>query len=187
MNHKLMNAGVNLSLLISLIYLLTHIPFIVAKEVDLPSIPAGAQGVVYVENASEGQLLYLHGISGKGIYVAKGEPGEVCVIPSFPVIAGGFDGQGIEIAKAKPIRLVVYSKAVSERLKAGEQVVSEDWVLSLPNSAVRGDIGIESGLSLQQGFILHPRKFWSSWFSSRWRQASCKAAAHFTAAVATGK
>ncbi|MBU2237081.1 MAG: hypothetical protein KJ609_08880, partial [Gammaproteobacteria bacterium] len=79
--------------------------------------------------------------------------------------AGDFGGDSIGIQSVEPIRLLIYSDKVAEKLVRGDEVVSEDYVITDHSDAELGDIKIESGLTLSYGFVLNPGEWsWSSVF-----------------------
>lgn len=128
------------------------------------TIPEGAQGIVSISFVKAGHLPFLHGLKGEGVYLTHDEQGHLCQVSPVPLIAGGFNSQAIGFGAGQPIELVIYNPALSQRLQNGSKVISADYDVSITEMAAHGDIEIRSGLTLEEGFILHPRKAWSSWF-----------------------
>ncbi|ADZ89689.1 hypothetical protein [Marinomonas mediterranea] len=122
------------------------------------SIPEDALGVVFIDSPTVGSLLYLRGIAGKGELIRK-ESHDLCYRSALRIAAGDFNGEGISIKDANTIVLAVYDPKAIKRLKEGDEIVSEDYDISVSGEP-HGDIEIISGLSLSQGFVLNPGE-WS--------------------------
>ena len=136
------------------------------------------KAVVYIESPKVGTLLQLRGIAGKGVLIAKKdnrqEEQTTCVSSPIRFAAGDFGGDSIGIDSVEPIRLLIYSNKVAERLIAGDEVVSEHYVITDQNDAGLGDIKIESGLTLSYGFVLNPGEWsWSSVFGLDHKDVNC--------------
>ncbi|WP_067094641.1 hypothetical protein [Marinomonas atlantica] len=136
------------------------------------SLPDEALGVVYITSVKTGSLPFLHGIKGEGSYLTTNEQGELCHVEPVILVAGGFNSERIGFGQGDPITLTIYNPTVSTRLKQGKKTVSADYNVSV-NPAAHQDIYIEQGLTLTEGFVLHPRKAWSSWFGFQATQPSC--------------
>lgn len=132
-------------------------------------IPENIKAVVYIESPKMGTLLQLRGIAGKGVLLSKmdaqqGVPTS-CVFLPIRFAAGDFSGESISIQSVKPIRLLVYSDKVAKKLMGGDEIVSDDYIITDQKDAELGDIKIESGLTLSYGFVLNPGEWsWSSVF-----------------------
>ncbi|SBS29629.1 hypothetical protein MAQ5080_01453 [Marinomonas aquimarina] len=140
----------------------------------LAAIPADAQGIVLIRFVKSGHLPFLHGLKGEGVYLTRNAQGRLCQVAPVPLIAGGFNGQTIGFGASQPIELVIYQAELSQRLQAGRKVISTDYDVSDRHMTQHGDIQIRSGLTLAEGFILHPRKAWSSWFGFAPAQLECE-------------
>lgn len=151
--------------------------FIGALSLGAPatSLPDEALGVVYITSVKTGSLPFLHGIKGEGNYLTTNEQGELCRVEPVILVAGGFNGEHIRFGQGDPITLTIYNPTVSTRLKQGKKTVSADYNVSV-NSTAHQDIYIEQGLTLAEGFVLHPRKAWSSWFGFQPSQPNCDTA-----------
>lgn len=136
-------------------------------------IPEGAQGIVSIRFVKSGNLPFLHGLKGNGVYLTRDKQGNVCQVSPIPLIAGGFNSQEISFGAGQPIELVIYSLELSKRLQEGRKIISVDYDVSTTDMTQHGDIEIRSGLTLEEGFILHPRKAWSSWFGFAPPQLKC--------------
>ncbi|UTV99958.1 hypothetical protein KDW99_02075 [Marinomonas rhizomae] len=136
------------------------------------------KAVVYIDSPKVGTLLQLRGIAGKGVLISKKsnrqEDQATCVSAPIRLAAGDFSGDSIGIQSAEPIRLLIYSDKVAEKLIAGDEVVSEHYVITDQNDAGLGDIKIESGLTLSYGFVLNPGEWsWSSVFGLDHQDVNC--------------
>lgn len=137
------------------------------------------KAVVYIESPKVGTLLQLRGIAGKGVLIAKKdnrhEEQTTCVSSPIRLAAGDFGGDSIGIQSVEPIRLLIYSNKVAEKLIAGDEVVSEHYVITEQSDAQLGDIKIESGLIPSYGFVLNPGEWsWSSVFGLDHDEVDCE-------------
>ena len=138
----------------------------------------GIKAVVYIESPKVGTLLQLRGIAGKGVIIVKNDKQSAgqtaCLSSPIRLAAGDFGGASIGIQTAKPIRLYIYSNKVKAELMAGDEVVSEDYVITDQTDPTHGDIKIESGLTLSYGFVLNPGEWsWSSVFGLDYVEEGC--------------
>jgi hypothetical protein len=136
------------------------------------------KAVVYIESPKVGTLLQLRGIAGKGVLISRNdnrqEEQTTCLSSPIRFAAGDFGGDRIGIQSVEPIRLLIYSNKVAEKLMAGDEVVSEHYVITDQNDALLGDIKIESGLTLSYGFVLNPGEWsWSSIFGLNHDEVDC--------------
>ena len=136
------------------------------------------KAVVYIESPKVGTLLQLRGIAGKGVLISKEDTRQeeqaTCVSAPIRLAAGDFGGDSIGIQSAEPIRLLIYSDKVADKLIAGDEVVSEDYVITDQNDVQLGDIKIESGLTRNYGFVLNPGEWsWSSVFGLDHKDVDC--------------
>lgn len=137
------------------------------------------KAVVYIESPKAGTLLQLRGIAGKGVLIAnkdnRQEGQTTCVSSPIRLAAGDFGGDSIGIQSVEPIRLLIYSDKVAEKLIAGDEVVSEHYVITEQSDAQLGDIKIESGLTPSYGFVLNPGEWsWSSVFGLDHDEVDCE-------------
>ncbi|WP_394182897.1 hypothetical protein [Marinomonas posidonica] len=136
------------------------------------------KAVVYIESPKVGTLLQLRGIAGKGVLIAKKdnrqEEQTTCVSSPIRFAAGDFNGDSIGIQSVEPIRLLIYSDKVTEKLIGGDEVVSEHYVITDQSKPQLGDIKIESGLTLSYGFVLNPGEWsWASVFGLDHDEVGC--------------
>ncbi|QUX94195.1 hypothetical protein C0J08_01720 [Marinomonas sp. CT5] len=139
----------------------------------------GIKAVVYIESPKVGTLLNLRGIAGKGVIIVKNDKQSAgqtaCLSSPIRLAAGDFGGASIGIQAAEPIRLYIYSNKVKSELMSGNEVVSEDYVITDHSDAKLGDIKIESGLTLNYGFVLNPGEWsWSSVFGLDQESVLCE-------------
>lgn len=139
----------------------------------IDAIPQEAEGIVLINFVKSGHLPFLHGLKGEGVYLTRNPQGELCQVAPIPLIAGGFNSQTVSFGAGQPIELIVYNSELSQRLQLGGKVISADYDVSIATMEQHGDIMIRSGLTLEEGFILHPRKAWSSWFGFAPPQLEC--------------
>lgn len=128
------------------------------------ALPIAAEGILILDQMTAGSLPFLHGMAGEGRYITRDDTGQLCQIAAVQFIAGGFTGQGIGARHPGPIQLIVYNQRLSERIKRGEKTISSDFYVTHAPDQQTGDIHIVGNLSLNDSFIVHPRKAWSSWF-----------------------
>lgn len=157
------------SIFFAILSLLLQSPTVVAQ-----TIPNGALGVVSIDFVKVGHLPFLYGLKGEGRYLTYGKEGELCQVAHVPLVAGSFNSQEIGFGAGGAIELVIYNAELSERLKTGQKAVSAHYNVSIPSMMQQGDIEIVSGLTLAEGFVLHPRKAWSSWFGYHPKPLTCE-------------
>ena len=145
-----------------------------APQDALPhALPNDAQGLLILDQMTTGSLPFLHGMAGEGRYITLNTAGQLCEITSVRFIAGGLTGQTIGIHPSSTIELIVYDQALSDRIKQGIKSISSDFNVSHTPQEPTGDIHIIGDLSLMDGFIIHPRKAWSSWFGFQPTDRQC--------------
>ena len=144
-----------------------------ATLVEEITIPNDAYGVVVIEKPEAGALPFLFGLKGKGRYVTRNKEGELCEIAPVPLIAGGFSGRGIERYTEETIRIAIYDPQISMRLMEGKKIVSGHYTRNPSQTENDVDIEVLTGLDRAEGFVLHPRRRWLSWFNSDSRELSC--------------
>ena len=138
----------------------------------------GIKAVVYIESPKVGTLMNLRGIAGKGVIVVKNDKQSAgqaaCLSSPIRLAAGDFGGDSIGFQKAEPIRLYIYSNKVMAELMAGDEIVSEDYLITDQRDPNDGDIKIDSGLTLSYGFVLNPGEWsWSSVFGHDYVEEGC--------------
>lgn len=138
----------------------------------LPKIPSNALGVIQVEHVKIGSLVMLKGMKGTARYITYDGQGTLCEVSPIEFLAGGFSGDTIGIENTEDIVMSVYSTSVAEHLMNHKEVTSEDYQVALMHTP-DSDVVLESGLTLNEGFILHPRSFWSSWWHFDERPLRC--------------
>lgn len=157
-----------------------------AKNVDQSNLAFSdsIKAVVYIESPKVGTLLQLRGIAGKGVLISRNNNRQeglvTCVSSPIRFAAGDFGGDSIGIQSIEPIRLLIYSNKVAEILLDGDEVVSEDHVITNHSDIELGDIKIESGLTLSYGFVLNPGEWsWSSVFGWDREDIGCERLSSF--------
>jgi len=125
------------------------------------------KGIVIIEAPKIGSLLHLRGIAGKGELITNQDGSAQCASSSIKFVAGDFGGSSIGIETRKPIRLVIYSDDIINRLIQGDKVVSKHYEVTNQQDDHHGDIRIESGLASSYGFVLREDSdTWPSWLES---------------------
>lgn len=142
------------------------------------------KGVVLIESPKMGSLLYLRGIAGKGALTFKASASNVsrerlgkhqCMSTPIRFAAGDFSGSSIGINNVESIRLLIYSDEIMDKLMSGDEVVSKDYLVTDQKENSHGDVKIESGLTLNYGFVLNPGEWsWSSLFGLDQEKVNCK-------------
>lgn len=135
------------------------------KAAELPDIPKGALGIVYIPHPETGSLPFLYGLKGKGRYITRNTQGQLCAIAPLPFVAGSLGGShAFGVHPGQSVVLAIYDKTLHQRLLEGKKSISARYWVTLNDDTDKGDIRIESGLTLQEGFVLFAQKFWSNWF-----------------------
>ena len=80
-------------------------------------IPAGAFGVAYIDAPRVATLLQLRGVTGSGTVILKSDDSHDCLTIPIRFVAGDFGGEGISTNETHPIRLILRSPRVAERLR----------------------------------------------------------------------
>ncbi|KJZ16188.1 hypothetical protein TW85_04025 [Marinomonas sp. S3726] len=138
------------------------------------SLPDDAIGVVFIDSTTTGSLLQLRGIFGKGILLTKNINKQTCIVSRLKLAAGDFGGSNISVHSSGPIRLDIYSREVVEKLNAGVEVVSEDYLITDLLEEKIGDIKISMGLSIKHGFVLNPINWsWLNIFDNKKNEVAC--------------
>jgi len=125
----------------------------------LNPLPESAYGVVYIDSPTTGSLLHLRGTVGNGVMLLRNNQSEYCSMKAVKLAAGDFEGKGISVTQADDVRLTIYNQEVARKLLSGDEVVSEDIVVSNSMSQTTGDIHVHSGIDVTQGFVLNPSEW----------------------------
>lgn len=138
------------------------------------ALPIEAEGVLILDQMTAGSLPFLHGMAGEGRYITHNDTGQLCQIAAIRFIAGGLTRQNIGVRHPGPIQLIVYDQELSERIKHGQKTLSTDFYVTHAPEQHTGDIHIVGNLSLNDSFIVHPRRAWSSWFGYQPHHYPCE-------------
>lgn len=131
-------------------------------------------GMIFIESPKRGTLVRLQGIVGRGELVANQSDG-TCVSVAIRIASGNFNGHGVGISGAESIHLVIHSKVITERLLAGEEVVSQHHTVGFRDAEPASDIQIASGLSVSDEFVLNPGEWsWTSLFGLAKTEVACE-------------
>lgn len=136
--------------------------------------PDEALGVLIIDSAAQGHLLYLHGFAGQGRYLSRDKRGWICVVEPVPVIAGRMGAGGIGIEHIGPVVMTVYNPNLSRLLKTGHVVQSSDWQMDSGQNALHPDMVISNSVDREMHFIINPRRRWTSWLHGERVPADCE-------------
>ncbi|WP_413700827.1 hypothetical protein ACLKMH_03135 [Psychromonas sp. KJ10-10] len=138
------------------------------------SIPDGVVGVIIIDSTRMGNLLQLRGIVGKGVLVTKQDIKQACFVSRLRLVAGGFDGSNVSIHSSTPIQLNIYAQEIIDKLEAGVEIISKDYLIIDHVAEGVGDIQIVTGLGLNHGFVLNPGEWsWSTLFDEKKKEVIC--------------
>lgn len=132
---------------------------------------ANALGLVVIESPKVGNLLSLRGIAGKGHFLQM-VTADTCSKSLIRLAAGDFRGSNISIKKSEPIHLVIYSEALMQKIRNGDEISSEEYLTSYVDEP-HGDIAIIQGLEKSQSFILNPVEWSLFSLFSRKKEVPC--------------
>ncbi|XAW87666.1 hypothetical protein ABDK09_05590 [Vibrio sp. CDRSL-10 TSBA] len=116
-------------------------------------LPDKLEGMVIIPEATQGHLLYLHGLAGEGRYLTRNEQGQPCMLAPVHLIAGSISQGEIGIVDNGPIILKIHNPTLARQIREGKQIESQQ----------SADIEIVSGLDSGMHFIINPRRRWTSW------------------------
>lgn len=132
------------------------------------------KAIVDIASPKVGTLLQLRGIVGKGRLTVKQSGTDSCVSMPLRFVAGDFGGSTIGINSSGPIRLVIYSNSVVNKLLSGDEVVSENYDITVVSDKQTGDIQIDSGMGKGYGFVLNPGESpWAALFGLSKEVSGC--------------
>jgi hypothetical protein len=132
------------------------------------------KGMVLIESPKVGALLQLRGMVGKGRLIVRTDDFQTCVSVPIRLAAGYFGGLNLGIEEIEQIQLVIYSDEIIKELISGEEVISENYRVTDQSEEKLGDIQINSGLTLDYGFVLNPGEWsWSSLFGQDQIKVEC--------------
>ena len=141
----------------------------VAKAMETDRSTEAVVGTLTVDNMTEGQLLWMKGKVGEGIYTGFNKQGRQCSI-KVPVVIGGFSATRIGIYSSDGFEIVITNQALSEALFSGKPIKNTDWVFT---DNAPSDGYILSGIEPTEQFILNSRNRWVSWLLDEKVIATC--------------
>jgi hypothetical protein len=132
------------------------------------------KGMVLIESPKVGALLQLRGIVGKGRLIFRTDHSQICVSVPIRLAAGYFGGLNLGFEDIERVQLTIYSDDIMEELIRGEEIISEDYQVTNQREETLGDIQINSGLTLDYGFVLNPGEWsWASLFGWDKEKVDC--------------
>jgi hypothetical protein len=134
--------------------------FIFAEAVETDRSTESIIGTLTVNNMTEGQLLWMKGKVGEGIYTGINKQGHQCSI-KVPVVIGGFSDTLVDNQSSNGFEIVITNQALSEALLSGKPIKNTDWIF---REKTPSDGYIVNGIAPTEQFILNSRSRWVSWF-----------------------
>lgn len=145
------------------LFLLMFFGSMVSAETMNPhSLPTGAIGILHVDRLTQGELLWLQGRVGEGVYTTTNQAGQHCSI-KVPVVVGQIEKSGLGIASVTGLSIIVMNPTLSAALINGERVRSDEWQFSAQTDSRSADGYITEGIKESEGFVLNSKRRWVSW------------------------
>lgn len=127
------------------------------------SLPTGAIGLLQVDRLTQGELLWMQGRVGEGVYTTLNPAGQHCAI-KVPVAVGRVEKSGVGIASVSGLSIIVMNPQLSAALISGERVRSDEWSFAWGVSQRAADGYVIGGIGEHEGFVLNSKRRWISWF-----------------------
>ncbi|PJG58970.1 hypothetical protein [Aeromonas cavernicola] len=135
---------------------------VLAETMNPHSLPTGAIGILQVDRLTQGELLWLQGRVGEGVYTTTNQAGQHCSI-KVPVVVGQIEKSGVGIASVTGLSIIVMNPTLSAALINGERVRSDEWRFSAQKNNSSVDGYITEGIKESEGFVLNSKRRWVSW------------------------
>lgn len=136
--------------------------FATAQTTKTENLPEGTMGILTVKSMTEGQLFWLKGRVGQGVYTRVDEQNRHCSI-EVPIAIGGFSKIQLAIHSVQGLMIAITSRELSDSLMSGQRINSDDWVFRSAIENQPADGYIISGIEPTEQFILNSRRRWVSW------------------------
>ena len=133
-----------------------------AEAMNPHSLPTGAMGILQVERLTQGELLWMQGRVGEGVYTTTNQAGQHCSI-KVPVAVGQIKKSGLGIDSVTGLTIIVMNPTLSAALINGERVRSDEWQFSAQTDSRSADGYITEGIKESEGFVLNSKRRWISW------------------------
>lgn len=141
--------------------------------------PAPARAVLSVPAPTEGKLMHLRGIAGKGTLYLRLPETARCARMEMRFVAGDFSGRRAQ-APVTRVEMEIRSAAVLARLMDGAEVLSDEVVVSADPADAHADVILHAGLLPETGFVLNPGEgVWAEVFGPRIRPVPCRVLGSF--------
>lgn len=132
-----------------------------------------AIGHLTVDSMTQGQLIWLKGRVGEGVYTFTDPRSRVCSI-KVPVAIGSVSDSSLGFSQTNGLSIAVISDQLNKALLSGERINSQDWHFSMRHGEVNADALIVYGISDKEGFALNSKRKWISWFTNEKQGVDCK-------------
>lgn len=144
-----------------------------AETMNPHALPTGAMGILQVDHLTQGELLWLQGRVGEGVYTTTNQAGQHCSI-KVPVAVGQIEKSGLGIDTVTGLTIIVMSPTLSTALINGERVRSDEWRFSAQRDNRSVDGYITEGIKESEGFVLNSKRRWISWFLEDKAELQCQ-------------
>ena len=128
-------------------------------------------GVITVSKMTQGQLLWLKGRVGEGIYRFTRNHQQCELL--IPVAVGSRDGNSIGISDTEGLSIAVTSDKLNQALQSGERVLSSNWQFAYGAQSHQVDGVVLNGVNKSETFVLNSRQRWVSWLLDGRAQVRC--------------
>ncbi|WP_342608896.1 hypothetical protein [Vibrio tritonius] len=120
---------------------------------------------------TQGQLLWLKGRVGEGIYRFTRNHQQCERL--IPVVVGSQDGNSIGISDTEGLSIAVTSDKLNQALQSGERVLSSNWQFAYGVQSHQVDGVVLNGVNKSETFILNSRQRWVWWLLDGSVQVRC--------------
>ena len=136
-------------------------------------LPQGALGLLQVASLTRGELLWMQGRVGEGIYTTVDKEGRHCSI-RMPVAVGKMARSGVGFDASDGLAIIVMSPALNDALLKGERVAHDAFRFAFGTGESAADGYIVKGIAADEGFVLNARRRWISWLLDNKPEPSCQ-------------
>ncbi|MEZ9230976.1 hypothetical protein AB4259_07840 [Vibrio amylolyticus] len=134
--------------------------------------PSKAVGILTVETMTQGQLIWLKGRVGEGVYTFTEIGGRRCSL-KIPVAIGSISDSSIGFSQSNGLTIAVISARLNKALIGGKRLNHQDWHFTRQHGEKNADALIVSGINEDEGFVLNSKRKWLSWFTGEKREVKC--------------